>query len=83
MLERVLLHLYDLSKPFSSSPSPSSTCFFFALRIFVCFFLKNSFVLFGMLRREMGALLGLEEHEKVFKAAWFRVHPQGIFFGQM
>ncbi len=26
------------------------------------------------------ALLGLGEHEKVFKGAWFRVHPQGIFF---
>jgi hypothetical protein len=56
MPERVLLHLYDLSKPFSSSPSPSSTCFSFALRFFYVLFKFFAFVLFGMLRREMGII---------------------------
>jgi hypothetical protein len=54
MLERVLLYLYDLSKP--SSPSPSSTCFSFALRFFYVLFKFFAFVLFGMLRREMGII---------------------------
>jgi hypothetical protein len=41
MPERVLLQLYDLSKPFSSSPSLSSTCLFVALRFFFLCVVRN------------------------------------------